>query len=248
MGLVDRLAFTCSRLQHERARRRLLAIAGDDPVRRIHSAAWPGGARLRAPWCEQRIVVFDTEATGLDPNVGEAVSLGAVSMEHGRIVLGDTFDRIIASEASPSRQSILVHGITPDKVAAGDDPARVLREFLAWAADAVLVAHHAAFDLALLDRIACRSDAIGMPMQSLVLDTVRLARRVERSGSVRYDLDSLLDRYEVPVAGGRHTAIGDALLTARLLQKLLKRLAARGVRTLAELALPGPGPRPRGIA
>lgn len=73
------------------------------------------------------------------------------------------------------------------------------------------------------------------------LDTANLARRVERGPGGRYDLDSLLARHDIPRTGGRHTALGDALLTARLVQKLLKCLAGRGVQTLADLALPAFG-------
>ncbi len=239
MYLLDRLIFASRRLWREHTRRKLAATADDNPPARAQSTAWPTGKRLRGPWKHLRFVVFDTEATGLDPRSDHAVSLGAVSMTDGRIALGETFGRVIAADAQPSRQSIVVHGLTPDQIADGGGPREVLAEFMLWANDAVLVAHHASFDLAMLNRIAV--EICGCPIQNLVLDTTGLARRVDRGAGDRYDLDALLDRYDIPRTGARHTALGDALLTARLLQKLLKRLAARGVVTLADLALPPAG-------
>ena len=183
-------------------------------------------------------MVFDTETTGTDPKQDQAVSLGAISVVSGRLVLGDTFDRTMAAAVAATRSAIVVHGLTPDKVAKGAPPYQVLEEFLLWAGDAVLVAHHASFDLAMLDRVLNARREICI--QNLVLDTARLARRVERRADLPYDLDSLLSRYRIPLTVGRHTALGDAVLTARLLQKMLKKLSARGVDTLADLTGPGP--------
>ena len=244
MTLLEKLAFRIRCLHRERLRKQLAHRAGDNKLLKAQGTAWPDRGRLRRPWEGERFVVFDTETTGLDPQRDQPVSLGAASVVEGRIAVGDTFHRVIASETSSSRDSIVVHGLTPDKVAQGSGAHDVLTDFLLWTGDAVLVAHHAPFDLAMLNPIAVA--ACGAPIQNLVLDTVDLARRLARSEHERHDLDSLLDRYDIPEGGARHTALGDALLTARLLQKLLKSLAGRGVETLAELAMSGPGVPPTG--
>ncbi|MCP4375094.1 MAG: 3'-5' exonuclease [bacterium] len=233
---LDRIIFAARRFKRACTARRLTARANGDPVIEAQARAWPDRLRLKGPWAAERFVIFDTETTGLDLRQDHAVSLGAVSMTGGRIVLGDTFDRIIAADAYPSRDSIVVHGLTPGRIAAGSRPCDVLSDFLGWAGNAVLVAHHSAFDLAMLNRV----DGLlcGAPIQNLVLDTAHLARHADRRrGGFDYDLDSLLDRYDIPQTGARHTALGDAMLTARLLQKLLKRLAGRHINTLAQLAL-----------
>ena len=50
----------------------------------------------------------------------------------------------------------------------------------------------------------------------------------------QYRLDELCKVYHTPVEG-RHTASGDAMITALLLVKLLGKLEARGVKTLKDL-------------
>ena len=242
---LDRIIFAARRFKRACVSRKLIARAAGNPVIEAQSTAWPGRLRLKGPWAVERFVIFDTETTGLDSRRDHAVSLGAISMTGGRIALGDTFDRIIAADAHPSRDSIVVHGLTPGQIANGSQPRDVLSDFLLWVGDAVLVAHHSAFDLTMLNRTA--APLCGAPIQNIVLDTAHLARHADRRrGGLRYDLDSLLDRYDIPRSGARHTALGDAMLTARLLQKLLKRLAARHINTLAELALcnqaDSPGP------
>ncbi len=242
---LDRIIFAARRFKRACTARRLAARAGGDRVIEAQSTAWPDRRRLKEPWVSERIVIFDTETTGLDPKRDHAVSLGAVSMTGGRIALGDTFDRIIAADVQPSRHSIVMHGLTPHRIANGGQPCDVLRDFLLWVGDAVLVAHHSAFDLMMLNRTA--GLLCGAPIQNLVLDTAHLARHADRRrGRYRYDLDSLLARYDIPQTPARHTARGDAMLTARLLQRLLKRLAARQINTLAELTLcnqaDSPGP------
>jgi DNA polymerase-3 subunit epsilon len=240
MELLDDIVFAIRCAGREHQRRRLSVVSGENPIIQAQSAAWPDRERLRGQWNLERFVVFDTETTGLNPKVDHAVSLGAVSLINNRIQLGDTFSRVIASETPSSRRSIVVHGLTPDKIAEGTEPRDVLNDFLLWAGNAVLVAHHAAFDMAMLNRLSSRAD--NMRLQNLVLDTAHLARRLKKGRDQPYDLDSLLAEYGIPAAGARHTALGDALLTARLLQKLLRQLAGHGVTTLRSLALPGPGP------
>ncbi|MDP6491498.1 MAG: 3'-5' exonuclease [Kiritimatiellia bacterium] len=233
--MIDRWAFRLRCRQRERTRRHHPVCGESARALSAQREAWPTAARLSRPWEHERFVVLDTEATGLDHRADRPVSLGAVTVVAGRIHLGDTFSRVLASEVLSSRTSVIVHGLTPDKVALGTPPHDALSDFLVWAGDAILVAHHASFDLAMLNPTAVQLH--GLPLQNLVLDTIHLARRVERDSGYDYDLDSLLQRFEISQSGNRHTALGDALLTARLLQRLLKHLKASGAVTLRDLAL-----------
>jgi DNA polymerase-3 subunit epsilon len=85
----------------------------------------------------------------------------------------------------------------------------------------------------------------GAKVWSPIVDTALLARRVEvgpmPAGEAHgaedresYRLDSLVRRYAIEVPE-RHTAAGDALATALLFQRLLKKAERRGITTLGDL-------------
>jgi DNA polymerase-3 subunit epsilon len=94
-------------------------------------------------------------------------------------------------------------------------------------ADSVLVAHNAAFDLSFLRP---KQEEAGIDLNNPVLDSQLLAAHVfENIGD--QSLDGLALRLGIEVAG-RHTALGDALMTAAVFLSLVELLEARGVRTL----------------
>jgi len=67
-----------------------------------------------------------------------------------------------------------------------------------------------------------------------VLDTLLISRALDESLD-GHDLDSLAERYDLSFPPGtRHTALGDARVTAELWLALLPRLEARGIETLEQ--------------
>jgi DNA polymerase-3 subunit epsilon len=108
-----------------------------------------------------------------------------------------------------------------------------VERFLAFAGDAVLVAHNARFDLAFLDRETDR--LTGSRIGSAVLDTVRLARILlagRVSGFGLAQLAWFIDTTERPC----HRALPDARATSELLLTLIGLAQERGARTVADLA------------
>jgi DNA polymerase III subunit epsilon len=110
----------------------------------------------------------------------------------------------------------------------------VLPGFLDFAGHAVLAAHNASFDLGFL--MAACADC-GLPWPGFpVLDTVTLARQVLGETEVPdCKLSTLAGYFGAPTLPC-HRALADARATAAVLQGLIGRLTASGVRTLAELA------------
>jgi DNA polymerase-3 subunit epsilon len=182
------------------------------------------------PLAELAYTVFDTETTGLDPGAGdEIISIGAARIVNNRLLTGDTFQSLVDPKRLVTAESMAVHGITPDLLDGQPPITEVLARFHRFAAETVLVAHNAAFDMRFL---AMKEQASGVVFDQPVLDTLLLSA-VAHPGQDTHSLESIAERLGVPVVG-RHTALGDAIVTAEVFLRLLPLLAAKGVRTLRE--------------
>jgi len=173
-------------------------------------------------------VVFDTETTGLDPAGGdEIIQLGAVRIINGRLLGEEVIDQLVNPRRLVPEESVKVHGIAPELLASQPTIGEVLPQFHAFARDAVLVAHNAAFDMKMLQMTAA---ATGLRFDHPVLDTLLLSSIVHpyQEG---HSLDAIAARLNIRIVG-RHTALGDALATAEVLLKLLPLLEAKGIMTL----------------
>lgn len=175
-------------------------------------------------------LVLDTETTGLDTKLDRIVSVGAVRAHGTRLFRSTVIDRLVNPGKGIPPQSTAVHGITNAMVAGQPDIAAVLPEVLDLLKDCVLVGHNIVFDLALLKRAAeqCRLPWPDPPF----LDIILLAGALDPEES-DLNLDTMARRLGINVSG-RHTALGDALVTAEVYVRLLPQLAREGVRTLGE--------------
>jgi len=183
-----------------------------------------GGRELK----ELTYVVFDTETTGLSPSSGdEIISIGAVRITNGEIDEAGAFYRLVNPGMSIPKQSIQYHGITDDMVANEDHIEDVLPSFRKYVGDSILVAHNAAFDMKFLK---LKEEKTGITFPNLVLDTLLISVFLDHE-SHNHSLDGIAKQMGITIEG-RHTALGDALATAKLLNKMILRLEARGITSL----------------
>ncbi len=179
---------------------------------------------------ELTFTVFDTETTGLDPAAGdEIIAIGAVRIVNGRMLPNELFDQLVDPQRSVSPESKAVHGIDRAMLEGQPRIAEVLPAFARFCEDTVLVAHNAAFDMRFLQ---VKEAATGIRFSQPVLDTLLLSAAAHPNQET-HSLEALAARLGVHVVG-RHTALGDALVTGESFLKLLPILAERGVRTLKD--------------
>lgn len=162
-----------------------------------------------------RIVVLDTETTGLE------VSQGHRLIEVGCVELGDrarsgrTFHRYLNPERAVDAGALAVHGLDDAFLSTQPhfvDVAQELREFIEGAE---LVIHNAAFDLGFLDAEFARLDPehVSLAQRNPITDTLLMAR--ERFPGQRNSLDALCKRFEIDNSSRKlHGALLDAELLA----------------------------------
>lgn len=189
-----------------------------------------GQALEDRPLAALSFTIFDTETTGLDPAGGdEILQIGAVRMVNGKLLRGERFDQLVDPRRSIPPASIPIHGITPERVRGQPPIEQVLPAFHRYAHDTVLVAHNAAFDMRFLQ---LKESTTGLRFDQPVLDTLLLSA-VLHPQQDSHRLEAIAERLGVRVVG-RHTALGDALVTAEVFQKLVPLLADRGIHTLGQ--------------
>ncbi len=182
------------------------------------------------PLSELAFTVFDTETTGLNPSQGdEIIQIGATRILNGKLLHGESFEQLIDPHRPLTQESIQIHGITPDMLRGQPDIQLVLPAFHAFAADTVLVGHNAAFDMRFLQ---LKEAATGLRFDHPVLDTLLLSA-VIHPNQESHRLEAIAERLGVTIVG-RHTAMGDAIVTAEVFLKLLPLLAGKGIRTLRD--------------
>ena len=179
---------------------------------------------------ELSYTVFDTETTGLQPSAGdEIIQIGATRIVAGKLRREEAYEQLVDPERDIPAEGIAIHGIEAAMVRGAPTIDTVLPAFAAYAQDTVLVAHNAAFDMRFLE---LKRERTGIAFDQPVLDTLLLSA-VVHPAQASHRLEAIAERLGVPVLG-RHTALGDAMVTAEVFLKLIPLLAERGIHTLAQ--------------
>lgn len=184
-----------------------------------------------------RFIVLDCETTGLDPRRHRIVSIGAVGVNAAQIDLSDTFETLV--RVYHNTETTPVHGITRDEARNGLDEPEAIAALLGYLRDGVIVGHHIGHDLGMINAAMDRNFGIGLKNRHL--DTGLLTLQLEQDDTFpeqaklrHVTLDALCARFDI-LPYDRHTAAGDAFLTAQVFLRLLRLAGRHGRGTLGEL-------------
>ena len=187
-------------------------------------------------------VVFDTELTGLQTKKDSIVSVGAIKMDGGRILLSDIFYRIVEPRTKLTGKSVLVHEITPSEATKCPGIDKLLPEFLDFCGSSIIVGHFVSLDITFINLEMKR--LYGSHLRNPSVDTIKLYTWIRRKeeevcayhGGIAEDtnLVSLAKKYGIPVSKA-HNALDDAFVTAQLFQRFISLLPKLGIRTIGDL-------------
>ena len=175
-----------------------------------------------------RLLVLDTETTGLDPKQGHRIiEIAAVELSDRRPT-GRHLHFYLNPEREIDTGATEVHGMTWEDLKHRPRFADIAAELVAFAQGASWVIHNAPFDVAFLD---AELERAGMPLCATVygslVDTLSLAR--DSFPGKRNSLDALCERFAISNA---HRTLHGALLDARLLADVYLAMT-RGQETLS---------------
>ncbi|MGZ5298073.1 MAG: 3'-5' exonuclease [Actinomycetota bacterium] len=193
----------------------------------------PPFAWRKMPWTKVPFASLDFEATGLDFSKDTIISFGVVPVTEGRIDVGGAVYQLVDPvDVALDPRAITVHMLRPvDLVDAPSlDAAReALRAALGRR---FLIAWFAEVEAAFLAKIFGGGRKRWMRR---TVDVRRLVAALEGVGHGPLTLAACAERYKIPVADPHH-ALDDALVTAQLFLVMARKLADRGMRSVAELA------------
>jgi DNA polymerase-3 subunit epsilon len=176
-----------------------------------------------------RLIVLDTETTGLNPQEGHRIiEIGCVELVNRRLT-GKRFHVYINPERVIDDGAIAVHGITNEFL--GDKPRfyDIVEEFIAFIKDAELVIHNAPFDVGFINHEFSKLNQGIVTEYSTVFDTLAYARK--KHPGQRNSLDALCKRYNID---NSHRELHGALLDAEILAEVFLLMTGGQVSLLDE--------------
>ncbi|MCX8084079.1 MAG: 3'-5' exonuclease [Calditerrivibrio sp.] len=164
--------------------------------------------------------VVDTETTGLDIATAKIINLAAVKIRNFKII--DYYNVFINPGKEIDKESIKWHGITDEMVRNKPFVVEVMPEFMKFIRKSILVGHHIKFDIDMISKELM--ETFGCGLKQKYLDTMFIYTRGIARRNDHVSLDFLLEFYKVK-CNGRHTALGDAMATAEVFNKMIIQLS-----------------------
>lgn len=158
-------------------------------------------------------VAFDLETTGLNAESDYIIEIGALKVINGKVQ--ERFIEFVKPPISIPGHITQITGITNEMVSNAREIQDVVRDFVAFCEDFVLVGHNILFDYKFTKRYAALN---GLSFEKYGIDTLRIARKVLKQMESK-SLGNLCDYYNIENQAA-HRAYYDALATAKIYHML----------------------------
>tara|TARA_B100000809_G_C15139668_1_gene532540 strand:+ start:4415 stop:5092 length:678 start_codon:yes stop_codon:yes gene_type:complete len=178
---------------------------------------------------ETRFVALDTETTGFDFKEDRILCIGAIGILENKILVKDGLE-VYLNQLIFKSETVHIHGLIKNEKVEKVNEKEALILFLDYIKDSILVAHHASFDIGIINK-ALKRHQLGK-LKNDVLDTAILFKRSKHIVNIIdptkvYSLDEVARELKI-TAKDRHTAAGDAYITALAFLKILPKLNKEG--------------------
>lgn len=183
-----------------------------------------------------RFVVLDTETTGFDYENDRILCIGAIVLQNYRIPIQESLEIYIQQEHY-NKATAQIHGILKASVLDRPNELEALQQLVQFLGDSIIVAHHTFFDISMINKALERN---GLPkLANKTLDTATLYKKTLLNSPLlvrkeNYSLDDLADKFDISKKD-RHTAMGDAYITAIAFLKILNKLKEKKGFSLQQL-------------
>ncbi len=181
--------------------------------------------------------VLDTETTGLNVNEGhKIVSVGGIKIKSYQLLEDQILDELINPERDIPFASRNIHYISDDQVKDKPNIYQLEKKISNFLENTILVGHNVDFDIGFIKKNAAKTSLAVTVKKIPSIDTILLTAGLYPSLE-SYELSFLCDHFRIKTFDQiRHSALGDAIITARLFLFLLDTAKNRNnVHSIGEL-------------
>ncbi len=194
------------------------------------------------PWRDARWCAVDLELTGLDPKKDAVIAIGAIPIEEGRVLLGESVYTLARTSKRSEHAAVLIHKLRVEDLADAPPPEEAIEVLFEALAGRVPVFHTAWVERSFLGPLFAKRHArLPKAADTQILGQLWLARRVEQAGGLP-SLDRLAGELGLAAAPAHH-ALGDALTTAAVFLALATHLDTIQPQTVGSLVSADERPR-----
>lgn len=196
-------------------RKRLLKSAPAGPMRDYLSVPF---VAKKTDYRQVEYIAIDLETTGLSAVKDHILSFGLVGITGVSVNLSSAEHILVRTNRDIPEESAVIHQITDEQAATGNDISDVMPHVLERLAGRVMIAHHARIEIGFLSN-ACEG-LYGMKLPIPTVDTQTVALRLFQRRNItvapnELRLHGLRERYNLPRYPA-HNALSDALASAEL--------------------------------